>query len=105
MGTPVFVDTTYTGTGFQEPIMLNRWAWPSYSVVVALGTTGDYTLEGTINRINEGQTPLWFELAGLVNVITDITDTIQDTPLEAIRMNIVANDTSIRFQVMQQGDA
>lgn len=107
MGTPVHVEKTYTGTGEQAPIPLNRWSRPSTSLVVKLNTTGTYTVEATLTQLNRSTagTPIWFELTDLVALETDITDTLKDTPLEAIRLNIAVNGSSIFFQVLQSGES
>ena len=105
MATPVFYDKTYLTTGFTPPLPLNRWGRNNFSIIADVGTTGTYTVEGTVSRLNreDGLTPIWFELAGLVGLTADITTAIKETPLEAVRLNITAIDTTIRLQVMQGG--
>lgn len=106
MGVPVSYDVTYAGTGEQTALPLNRWNKANTSLVVDLATTGTYTIEATLSKINQdtGLTPIWFELSGLVGLTADITDTLKNVPLEAIRLNISANGTGIRFQILQGGD-
>ena len=106
MATPVFYDKIYTVTGFTPPLLLNRWGRNNYSIIVDVDATGTYTVEGTISRLNRivGLSPVCFELAGLVGLTTDITTALKETPLEAIRLNITAVDTTIRLQVMQGGN-
>jgi len=107
MGTPLFYDRTYTTTGEQLPLLMNRWTRNDYSITVVAGDPGDtYTFEATLNRLNldDGLVPVWFEIAGLTGISGDITDTIQRTPLEAIRINIASVVASIRVQIMQQGE-
>lgn len=106
MGSPVFYDVTYTTPGEKEPLPLNRWSRSNYSVVVDLITTGEYTVEGTLNRLNrDPEVPaVWFELSGLVGLTTDITEAIKESPLEAIRIDVMAVDSTLRFQVMQGGE-
>ncbi len=106
MSVPVSADVIYTTTGTKTPIILNRWGDYDTSVVVLLSGTATYTLEATINRLNRSTTiqPIvWFELAGLVDITTDITDSIKNTPLEAIRINITALSDDVRFQILQSG--
>jgi len=105
MPIPVFHDETYTSVGAQTPVLLNRWAGSNYSIAVVVGTTGLYTLEGTLSRLDSDapDPPVWLELSGLVDLTTSITDAIKSTPLSAIRMDIQAVDTAIRLLVRQGG--
>lgn len=96
---------TYTGTGAQVAIPLNRWSRDNYSVVVSLDSTGTYTIQGTLDQINRPNvTPVWFDITSLVGLTADAAEKITETPLEAIRMTIAANGSSIDFHVMQNGE-
>lgn len=96
---------TYTGTGAQVAIPLNRWSRDNYSVVTDVGATATYTVEGTIDQINRiGVTPVWFDITGLVGLTASTSDKITDTPLEALRVNIAANSGELGFHVMQNGE-
>lgn len=112
MAAYINVRKTYTGTGAQDAIQLNRWSKDDYSVIVRLATTGTYTVEGTLDYINR---PLdadrqpspaveWFDITNLAGLSADAAEKITETPLEAIRINIAANATGIDFHVMQNGE-
>lgn len=105
MGTPLFIDKTYTGTGEQVPVMLNRWTLDDISIVVDISATATYTIEATLSQLNrdDGLTAIWFEVSGLIGLTADVTDKISATPLQAVRVNIAANSGNVRFQVMQSG--
>ena len=98
-------------TGAQTAIPLNRWSLDDYSVIVDLATTGTYTVEGTVDFINRPldadfqatPTPVWFNIVGMVGLTADASQVVPATPLEAIRINIAANATGIKFHVMQAG--
>ena len=106
MAAPLFYDETYTSTGFTPPLLLNRWSRSNYSIIVDVGTTSTFTVEGTVSRLNldDGLTPVWFEFLGLVGITTVITTALKETPLEAVRLNIGVIDSTIRLQVMQGGE-
>jgi len=103
MGTPISRSATYSGTGAQEWIPLNRWSLDDYTVSLDFASTGTVTVEGTIAKLNQGETAFPFDITGLIAITTSGGFVIQETPLEAIRLNIAANATGINFQVMQQG--
>lgn len=95
---------TYTGTGAQAAIPLNRWTNTDIAAELVFGSTGTVTVEGTLDQVNRADvTPTWFDITGLVAVTADTAEKITDTPLEAIRLNIAANGSSITFHIMQQG--
>lgn len=106
MAIPSFYDETYTTVGVQAPLLLHRWAGSNTAFVVDVSTTATYTLEGTLSRMDSDGVaiPVWFELSGLVNLTTDITDVIRNTPLSAIRISISAVDTEVRLQIRQSGE-
>lgn len=111
MGSPLFYDVTYTGTGAQTALPTNRWGDHQYSITVIPQpdpvTSGEYTVQGTINRINRStniEPTVWFDLDGFVGLTGQITGVFKNTPLEALRLFITTNDESIRFQVMQGGE-
>jgi hypothetical protein len=96
------VERQYTNTGLQQAIPLNRHGNPQYSVVVGIGGGGDVSVEGTISRINVvGVTPVWFPIINLTNLVADTADKIIETPLEAVRVNVIAVTDTINFQIMQ----
>lgn len=104
MAIPAFHDVTYTTIGEKDPLLLHRWAGDSYSIAVVTSMGGQYTLEGTLSRLDIDPSPVWFELVGLIDLTTSVTDVIRDTPLEAIRIDIQAIDMTMRLQVRQGGD-
>lgn len=106
MAIPVSHDEIYTTDGLKAPLLFHRWAGSNTAVVVDIGSTALYTMEGSINRMgSDVQTlPVWFQLSGLVGLTTDITDVIRHTPLSAIRINITDLGTTLRFQVRQSGE-
>ena len=92
---------TYTGTGAQAPIMLNRHAPSNYSVRLDFDTTGDVDVQGTLSQLNRGDAEDWFDITGLTGITADSAEKIVDTPLEAIRFVINANGSTINGRVMQ----
>lgn len=97
------VKKTYTGTGAQEAIPLNRHGPQNYSVEVNLASTGTYTVEVTLDQINRpGVNPVWHPVPAITGIVdTDTFDKIVDTPLEAIRINPSVNASGIDFHIMQ----
>jgi len=96
------VSQSFSTTGAKAAIPLNRHGNPQYAVSAVLGTTGTYTVEGTVDQLNrEGITPEWQPVTGLVGVTTDTFDKIENTPLEAIRINIAVIDSTLKFQIQQ----
>lgn len=92
----------YTTTGAKAAIPLNRWASSELSVEVDVGTTGTYTVEGTLDQVNRaGVTPVWFTITGMSALTADTAQNIANTPMEAIRINIAVIDSTIDFHVMQ----
>ena len=105
MASPVNVKKTYTGTGTQVAIPLNRWSRDNYSVVTDVGATATYTVEGTLDQVNRPDvTPVWFDITNLVALTADAAEKVTDTPMEAIRMNITANTGDLGLHVMQNGE-
>jgi hypothetical protein len=111
MAAYVNVRKSYTGTGAQDAIPLNRWGEDDYSVKLALTGVCDVTIQGTLDYVNrpldadfqDGVTPEWFDITGLVNVIANTVEVVSSTPLEAIRANITTNGGAVALHVMQQG--
>jgi hypothetical protein len=100
MATPVNVDFDLANAG-TKTIILNRWGYPSYSAQVSAGSA---LVEGTLQRENRGEAPVWFTLddtagTALTAVTSGIVD-IQNSPLEAIR--ITATGATVG-RVMQTG--
>ncbi len=73
-------------------VPMNRWGPPNYSFQLESGT---WTVEGTIDQINRGDTPTWFTLSGVLQSTGTLTPiaavavagiySIDDAPVEAIR--------------------
>lgn len=97
----VNVRKTYTTSGPQVPVMLNRHGPSDYTLDIDIGGGGDVTVEATSGQINRGQTPIWHPLASLTNVTADAFEKVTDTPLEAVRLNITSVTDEITFQVSQ----
>ena len=83
-------------------VMLDRWSYPAYTLQLDGGTS--VLLEGTLDRINRGETPTWAtvsDMAGapIAAAPVGLTDPA-DTPLEAVRITATGACTG-RF--MQTG--
>lgn len=89
-------------------IPMDRWGYPAYTVQLDSGTS--IVIEGTLQRINRGETALWNELIGnsltspdtqipLTGVLPGPAYVIQ-SPVEAIRITATGNCTG---RVMQTG--
>lgn len=96
------VERSYTATGFQTAIPVNRHGNPQYSIGIDIGGGGTVTVQGTLSQINRaGVTPIWFDIPALTAITADTFDKMVNTPLEAIRLNVTAVTDTIIFQVMQ----
>lgn len=100
--------TLSAGIGIKEWVPLNRWGPPEYAVVVTVSGTATWKLEGTLNRINRGETAVPFLLEDrLGTAITAIVDDdnflLGQTPLEAMRLNQTAGAGTATLHVVQQG--
>ena len=96
------VGQSHTTTGAKTAIPLSRHNRPQYTVDIDIGGGGDVTVEATIDPLNQaGVTPTWRALPALTNVTADSFTKIENTPLEAIRINITSVTNTIRFRVMQ----
>lgn len=95
-------------TGAQTPILLNRWGKDDYTLKVSDTGTTAYTLQGTLDQINRGQTAEWFTLVdnqgtSLAALTAVGTYVVSETPLEAVRISHGA-ETASTFHVMQNGE-
>lgn len=83
-------------------VHLDRWSYPSYTVQLDSGTS--VTVEGTLDRINRGETPTWAALdddqGTAIGALAPGITGVQQTPIEAIR--ITATGTCVG-RVMQTG--
>ena len=50
------IDLANLGT---QVFQMDRWGYPAYSVSIAAGSA---LVEGCLERINQGETPVWFTL-------------------------------------------
>lgn len=96
------VSQSFSTTGAKAAIPLNRHGNPQYSISAVLGSTGTYTVEGTLDQLNrEGITPVWQDITGLIALTASTFDKIENTPLEAVRINIAAVGTTLNFKIQQ----
>jgi hypothetical protein len=99
------------GPGAKEWIALNRWTNASnYTIFTKInGVVTDYQLESTIDMLNR-MTPTEIASATVCPVenATGLTVdgclNITATPLEFLRVNIIAGTGSVDVHVMQAGD-
>lgn len=79
-------DFSIAGTATQV-FQMDRWGYPAYTVSVDAGSV---LVEGTLQRINQGETPTWFTLddqAGTALTALAGAASIQDTtPIDSIRI-------------------
>lgn len=90
-------------------IPLDRWGEPSYSIQLSSTGTGTALVEGTLQRINQGETAVWSVLNGVVGTalaeLSALADpdlvVISGGPYEAIR--ITAATATITGNLLQSG--
>ncbi len=88
-------------------IPLNRWAYPDYTLQLTSSTAGTMLVEGTLEYVNRGETPVFSTLkeADNTTVLSAVADPailkIQELPLEAIRLT--ATTATITGRLMQTG--
>lgn len=92
---------SYTSTGTKDWIPLSRHNQTDLSVIIDIGGGGNVTVEGTISKINQGETAIPFDITGLVGVTANTSKAVSDTPLEAVRFVINSVTDTITGQVMQ----
>ena len=83
-----------------------RWTEGNYSVVASYAGTGTITVEGTISRINRGETVVWFDITNLTAVTADASEQIANTPFEAFRVTgTTMAGGGATVQILGAGDA
>ena len=99
--------SSYVNTEFDlansetKVIPVNRWSWPNYAIQVSGGSA---LVEGTLNLVNRGETPVWSTLNDSSGSgMTAVTGfEVFEAPLEAIRITATG---AITGRIMQQGDS
>lgn len=93
------VDLATTET---QVLQMDRWSYPAYSVNI---TSGSALVEGTLQRVNQGETPAWFTLNArdgtALTALTGFAALEPNTPIDAIR--ITATGATVGT-VIQTGD-
>ncbi len=91
-------------------IMVDRWGFPNFTVTEDIGVVGtdEATFEGTLQRINRGETPIWHVLRDIssgseINTLFQDLAVVDIGPLEAIRVSVTGADGTISGRVMQSG--
>ena len=78
---------------------MDRWGYPAYTVNI---DTGAALVEGCLERINQGETPLWFTLDDQDSTaLTALAAgaSIQDTtPIDSIRITAAGTTTGTVIQ-------
>jgi hypothetical protein len=83
-----------------------RWSDGDYSVVVTFAGTGTVTVEGTLSKVNRGESFVPFDITGLTAVTTDTSQSISSTPLEALRITgATMAGGGAQVQIMGAGSA
>ncbi len=100
--------SSYVNTEFDlansetKVIPVNRWSWPNYAIQVSGGSA---KVEGTLNLVNRGETPVWSTLNDVSGSgMTAVTgfEVFEGSPLEAIKITATGATTG---RIMQQGDS
>jgi hypothetical protein len=85
-------------------IPCNRWAPPHYSLQVTSGT-GTLLLEGTNQKLNQGETAVWFGLddegGTAITALGQGGTQVAKIPVEAVRLTATTATTTGNF--VQQG--
>lgn len=107
MSSPINREVVHSGAD-NTVIPMNRWGNTSYSVVDKVGT---WKVEGTLDRVNQGETAVWNTLAGTIQpagttgslaaIAGQDLYVINQRGLEAIRVTSTGAGT---IKVMQQGE-
>ncbi len=91
-------EVTHTGAT-NTVIPLNRWGDPNYSLQIDSGT---WLLEGTLDRVNRGETPTWDTLddsgGTAITAVTDGVIKVLSAPVEAVRLTSTGAGTARFFQ-------
>jgi len=79
---------------------MDRWGYAAYSIQI---TAGSALVEGTLQRINQGETPVWFTLedqdgTALIALTTGIASIQDTTPIESIRITATGTTTGSVIQ-------
>lgn len=85
-----------------QVFQMDRWGYPAYTIQI---TSGAALVEGTLQRVNQGETPVWFTLddqsGTAITALAAGAASVQDTtPIDSIR--ITATGTTAG-SVMQTG--
>lgn len=92
----------YSTLGIKGAIPLNRHGSPQLSVSVQLADTATYTIQGTISQINrDGNAAIWNDLPTMTGLNANAFHKVENSPIEAIRINITAMNDNVVFQVAQ----
>ena len=93
---------SYATTGTKEAIPLNRHGNPQFSISVQLSGTTTYTMQGTISQINRnGGATVWNDLPTMTGLTANAFSKVENSPLEALRINILSTTAEVDLQVMQ----
>lgn len=93
---------SYTTTGIQTAIPLNRHGNPQFSISVQITGTATYTLQGSIAQINRtGSSDVWNDIPSMTGLAINAFQKITNSPLEGLRLNITAISGTIDFQILQ----
>ena len=97
------VDVSTDGTTI---VSLNgRWTDSGCSVVIDFTGTGTVNVQGTISKINRGETAVWFDIPGLTGITADASQVITNTPFEALKIEGVTMAAGgAQVQILQAGD-
>ena len=107
MGTSVNVQKTAADEAW---IILNRWSPPNHLARITVVGVATYQIEGTMNRLNRGETADEFVLddasgCAITGFTVSQTFILGQIPLEAIRVNQTDGGGTVNIHIMQQGAA
>lgn len=103
MSLPINREVVHTGAT-DTVVPVNRWSIPNFGLQVETGT---WLIEGTLARVNRGETPVWETLFGIpqstgtgvaLSAVTADLYAIDDVPVEAIRLTSTGAATARLFQ-------
>lgn len=98
MSLPINREVIHTGAT-DTVVPLNRHGDPNYSLQVDSGT---WLAEGTLDRVNRGETPTWDTLddsgGTAITAVTDGIIKVLSAPIEAIRLTSTGAGTIRIFQ-------
>lgn len=82
-----------------QVFQMDRWGYPAYTINI---TGGAALVEGTLQRVNQGETPAWFTLddqSGTALTALAAGASIQDTtPIDSIRITATGTTTGSVIQ-------